>query len=299
MKKGKLDFENLVIYGEAQTEVNPYFLFIEPLKWNKEKHKGHVKSHLHSALFQISIVVSGNIFFKSETIQKIVTEPTVILIPEDNLHSFKFEEPTKGWTVTISQKMIDELLEKYPQAIPNFASVKLIDHLTDNPKFEIINMLCEKIQITKEETGLRDWIFNSSTIGLIVYYINEICAEKGMALFYKKESKEYIHLRKFKKLIRENIDARKKVSDYAFKLGITTTHLNRLCNSLTGNSASQTIYDSIVLEAKKYLKYSTFSVSEIAYILNFKSPSHFSKFFKNQTKISPKFYRVENRKDEV
>ncbi len=294
MKSGKLNVENLVIYGEGHLEVDPYFLFIEPLQWNKEKHNGHVKSHLHSSLFQISIIDGGMIFFKSDTVKKIISEPTIILIPEDHLHSFKFEQPTNGWTVTLSQNILDEILKQHPTAFSDFSSVRLIENLENDHLYKSITDLCEQMQREKSDNGLNNWIFNHSIVGLILYYINKLCEKENTESSYKKESKEYIHLRKFKKLIREKIDARVKVKDYAAQLNITTTHLNRLCNSLTGVSASQTIYNNIILESKKYLEYSTFTVSEIAYILNFKSPSHFSNFFKNQTGLSPKLYRTED-----
>jgi AraC family transcriptional activator of pobA len=92
-------------------------------------------------------------------------------------------------------------------------------------------------------------------------------------------------------MIREEVDAGGKVANYANKIGITPTHLNRVCKQLVNKSALEIMHDNIALEAKKHLMYSTFSVSEIANILNFKDPSHFSKFFKKNTGKSPKFFK--------
>ncbi len=100
------------------------------------------------------------------------------------------------------------------------------------------------------------------------YYINQIRDKIGTDAPNKKESKEYLHLRNFKKRIKEKIDASMKVRDYVAQLNITSTHLNRVCNALTGISASQTIFNYIISESKKYLIHSTFTISEIAYILN-------------------------------
>lgn len=291
MRKSKLNFENIGIYGEDRKEVSPYFLFIESLQWNKEKHKGYIKPHLHSSLFQINIIKGGGVFFKSDTVQKLVTEPTIILIPEDHIHSLKFERPTEGWTLSFSLKIMDELTEKYSSGFSDFNAVRLIENFQDHPTYKIILDLCEKINEGQNEGGAYQSIFNISSIGLMLYYINQLREQIGADTPSKKESKEYFHLRKFKKLIKEKIDASKKVRDYASELNITSTHLNRICNSLTGISASQTIYNNIISESKKYLIHSTFTISEIAYILNFKSPSHFSKFFRNQTELSPKGYR--------
>ena len=92
-------------------------------------------------------------------------------------------------------------------------------------------------------------------------------------------------------MIREEVDAAGKVADYAKKIGITPTNLNRVCQQLVNKSALEIMHDNITLEAKKHLMYTTFSVTEIANILNFKDPSHFSKFFKKNTGKSPKFFK--------
>ena len=291
MKESKLNFKNIGIYGDEGKEVSPYFLFIESLQWNKKKHKGYIKPHLHSSLFQINVIKGGGVFFKADSIQKLITEPTIILIPEDHIHSLKFEQPTEGWTLSFSLNILEELMEKTPAGFSNFNEVRLIENFNNHPTHNIILDLCEQINEEQNDGGVYQSIFNISSIGLILYYINRLGQQIGTDTRNKKESKEFLHLRKFKKLIKGKIDASKKVSEYASELNITSTHLNRICNSLTGISASQTIYNNIISESKKYLIHSTFTISEIAYILNFKSPSHYSKFFRNQTDYSPKGYR--------
>ena len=82
-----------------------------------------------------------------------------------------------------------------------------------------------------------------------------------------------------------------KVSDYAALLHITEKHLNETCKKSRGKTASELIYDRIILEAKRLLLHSDFSNKEIAYFLHFDDPSHFSKFFKNKVGQSPNDFR--------
>ncbi|HHG86644.1 MAG TPA: helix-turn-helix domain-containing protein, partial [Bacteroidetes bacterium] len=82
-----------------------------------------------------------------------------------------------------------------------------------------------------------------------------------------------------------------QVKDYASLLAITEKHLNELCKKSTGKTASELIYDRIVLEAKRLLMHSSMNNKEVAYQLSFDDPSHFSKFFKRKVGISPSGFR--------
>lgn len=48
----------------------------------------------------------------------------------------------------------------------------------------------------------------------------------------------------------------------------------------------------MILEAKNLLKYSTMSIQEISYSLNFPNQSFFGKYFKNHTGQTPSEYRM-------
>ena len=50
----------------------------------------------------------------------------------------------------------------------------------------------------------------------------------------------------------------------------------------------------MILEAKTLLKYSTMSVQEIAYYLNFPNQSFFGSYFKRNTGMSPSQYKAQN-----
>ena len=98
-------------------------------------------------------------------------------------------------------------------------------------------------------------------------------------------------VRKFHQLIDENFSTMHKVKAYADKLSITPNHLNDISKQTTGNTALGLIQDRITLEAKRYLLHSDLNSKQIAFELNFNDPSYFSRFFKQQTKLSPESYR--------
>ncbi|WP_051568259.1 AraC family transcriptional regulator [Crocinitomix catalasitica] len=92
--------------------------------------------------------------------------------------------------------------------------------------------------------------------------------------------------RKFRQLLQKQFRSLKKVKDYSAILNISDKQLNETVKKHTGQSVSSIIYGQIILEAKRLLQ-TQISTKETAYALNFEDPSHFSKFFKSQTGLSP------------
>lgn len=83
----------------------------------------------------------------------------------------------------------------------------------------------------------------------------------------------------------------KSIAHYARELNITTVHLNRICQAAVGKSALQVVDEFLFLEAEKYLKHTDYSISEVAYRLNFEDPAYFSRFFSKYAGVSPKVFR--------
>lgn len=96
---------------------------------------------------------------------------------------------------------------------------------------------------------------------------------------------------RFRVALEQNFPKLLKVSDYAALLHVSRSHLNEDLRQHTGRTASDHIHDRILLEAKRLLVYSSFTVSEIAYQLRFQDPSYFGRFFRRRTGESPGAFR--------
>jgi len=95
---------------------------------------------------------------------------------------------------------------------------------------------------------------------------------------------------KFRRALKENFKDLKKVKEYAELLNFTERALNDLAKAHAGKSASEIIYNQLIMEAKRLLR-TGISVKETAYALQFDDPGHFSKFFKNKTGSSPSDFK--------
>lgn len=88
-------------------------------------------------------------------------------------------------------------------------------------------------------------------------------------------------------LLDQHFTAEHQVQFYAAALHTTPKTLNEACKQIMGHTASDVIFDRLILEAQRLLMHSSLSTKEIAYFLNYQDPSHFSKFFKKRTGKSP------------
>lgn len=83
----------------------------------------------------------------------------------------------------------------------------------------------------------------------------------------------------------------RKVDHYAKLIGITPKHLAHIIKKTTGKYPSEWLENYAVLESKKLLRSTDESIQNISYDLNFATPSHFVKFFKARTGMTPKEFR--------
>lgn len=100
-------------------------------------------------------------------------------------------------------------------------------------------------------------------------------------------------VRRFNRLIDDMSNFDRFVKEYAEKLYVTPNYLNERVKQYTGYSASYWINEKIVLESKRLLKQTVLTSSQISKKLQFKDGTHFSRFFKSQTGLTPKQYRYE------
>ncbi len=97
--------------------------------------------------------------------------------------------------------------------------------------------------------------------------------------------------RRFKNLVSEFYNQEHSVNFYAEKLNISSGYLNNLIKRDIKISAKQFIQNRVILEAKRLLRNTSLSISEIAWKLNFNDDSYFIRAFKSKTGFTPKFYR--------
>lgn len=96
---------------------------------------------------------------------------------------------------------------------------------------------------------------------------------------------------KYREMIDKNFIKERQVQFYATQLGVCPNYMNVLTRKFLGKSALELINERTVLEIKRMLLRSDFTISEIAYRLGFNELSYFSRFFRLKTGMTPQKFR--------
>ena len=101
------------------------------------------------------------------------------------------------------------------------------------------------------------------------------------------------YFRQFMQLLGEHYTRERSVGFYARQMCITPKYLTTLIKRVSGKSVSEWIDSYVILEAKTLLKYSSKSIQEIAYRLNFPNQSFYGSYFKRIAAMSPTQYKAQ------
>lgn len=95
----------------------------------------------------------------------------------------------------------------------------------------------------------------------------------------------------FTTLVERDFARPRQISDYATELGVTPTHLTRVCRATCGRGALDILSDRKLYEARRRLTETREPVKDIAASLGFASAAYFTRAFRAETGMSPTEFR--------
>ncbi|MFP5041289.1 helix-turn-helix domain-containing protein [Parasediminibacterium sp. JCM 36343] len=103
--------------------------------------------------------------------------------------------------------------------------------------------------------------------------------------------KEPFILQNLKNYIETHFKTKHSASEYADLLFISPKALAKITKAHFNKTLTNLISERIIIEAKRELYLTSKTVKEIAYTLGYEDEHYFSRFFKNNTDVSPQLYR--------
>ncbi|SOD90312.1 helix-turn-helix domain-containing protein [Spirosoma fluviale] len=277
------------LYGEANTRPDAEYLFSELLETRSQSFDWVIQPHIHARLFQVFFVETGQFNFQEATRTRQLTGPCLLLIPPTALHGFVYNSDVRGRILTLSDALIDTL---FPGGSPVAAMLGSLQCLS------IVQEPYSARRVSELIKAIHDELFDDQPEKRMML---QSCLQQFFLVVYRlwQQSEQTSagtnnlslhYFRKFQQRVRQ-VGTTHTIAQLADDLAITPVHLNRICQAVSGKSASQLVQVHILDEARKYLTYTTYSVSEIAYLLHFEYPNYFAKFFRKHTGLSPSEFR--------
>lgn len=101
----------------------------------------------------------------------------------------------------------------------------------------------------------------------------------------------------FRNTLENKFRSIKTVSGYASVMSISERKLNKALTAVLGKTAKELIDERIILEAKRMLAHTNYSIKEIGFELGFDEPTNFIKYFRKQEGKTPVEFRIFFQKD--
>lgn len=280
MAKHPSNVQNYSLFGES-THL-PDVLHCETIADRSVLHDWELAPHRHARLHQVLLVEKGGGSVTLDGKAHQLKQGSMVNVPPNHVHSFKFEKDTRGWVTTLADELMDELLVGVgtQRSEINQATVLQSD------AFMVKTVQQIWLEFSSQEKARALMLRGLSGV-LLAWVARQLAA----ASIGDAQANDSVLVQRFKALIEQNFASHWKVSQYAKALSISPTHLRRLTRATNGMSALRMIEARLMREARRNLAYTNLSISSIAYTLGFSDPAYFSRVFARDAGISPKAFR--------
>lgn len=248
----------------------------------KEKIK-KTHPHKHDEYYEMIFLQQGEGFHTIETKRYVVEAPDFYFLNPGQLHYWQFTSIPKGYVLLFKESEFDPVKESI--------LIELIRRLSDKTRIklegsEVIFSLLNELE--------QEYKKNSFYTREIIHGLLKVLVGR---LLQSSETKPDNPLQypgrfdKFLQLLAKECPRMSKVHQFADTLNMTPQNLNAICRRQMDKSAGELIHAQMMLEAKRYILHTDYSINEIADLLFFSDTSNFVKFFRKSEGATPLQFR--------
>ena len=282
------------LYGDPPDGQAFDFIHVETIASRSAINDWLIRAHRHRDLFQILVIVRGGGEMTFEASIKPFTAPCIIVVAPRMAHGFRFHaNVTDGWVMSFSDDVASRLGERSGDAIAQLNAMAAEPLMAFDPARDggRLVRLCQDLH--QESFLARDGhkLAMRALLALIAIEIARQSASRArsgsMTLMPADTTVEAL-----KRLVEENFQNERQIGFYASALAMTPDRLNDHVKRATGVTAGHLIRQRVLTEAKRELVFTGRPIHDIAYALGFTDPSHFARFFRKQTGMTPQDFRA-------
>jgi AraC family transcriptional activator of pobA len=219
------------------------------------------------------------------------TNGTVVFVSKEQVQSFDIKPGNSGYLIFFT----DDFLEKNEVGYKNLSHTWLYNYHVSIPKIQVNAELREHffdiIEKIYQEYKAGNKFAQTEVIKTLLYLLLIKSERIKRELIDHNALNRSSLIFEFIDLTREKISESRNAKDYAKHMKISYKHLNNICKQCLNKTSKEFIDEYIVIEAKRSLISTDYTVKEITGMLGFDEPTNFVKYFKKHTGFSPAGFR--------
>jgi AraC family transcriptional activator of pobA len=279
------------LYGEHEHWLTPDMVHCESIAARSRLHNWQIKPHQHHGLFQLLYLKGGTAKIRLDDRYHEMQAGQILMVPQMCIHGFRFARNAIGYVVTLAYPLIHKISQPVGGGLITLTSPR-IHRLGDDPESGYIDIAFSTLDREYKRNARYRNLFIESLLGTILVWLSRHSLDRAPD-HAQDAGRGEGHFGHFCHLIEECYAKHYSVAYYAKRIGITAAHLNVLCRQAVDRSALELIHERVLLEAKRNLVYTSMTISVVSYSLGFPDPAYFTRFFKRQTGLSPKEFRLQ------
>jgi AraC family transcriptional activator of pobA len=279
------------LYGDPPDDQAFDFIHVETIASRSSMHDWLIRAHRHRNLFQILVIETGGGEMTFEAATLPFDAPVAILVPPTVAHGFRFRaRETDGWVVSFTEDVAASLRSGDALKRLKALAADPVLPLDRVPEMKRLSALCADLN---EESFLAREGFRLAMRGLLALIAIEVArlaasrARTGAVTLVAVDST----VDALRKLVDEHFRQQRLISFYAKRLNMTPDRLNDHVKRVSGVTAGHLIRQRVLTEAKRQLVFTGQPIQQISHDLLFADPSHFARFFRKQTGMTPQEFR--------
>jgi AraC family transcriptional regulator, transcriptional activator of pobA len=288
------------LYGESMPQASTVTwtnsFHLERIPDRSSHFNWEIEPHVHDSFLQIFVLTKGSGEITLNGITSKLTSPVLIIIPAQNVHSFRFAKDTDGPVITAAQQPLEALAQSI---MPELTQVLARPYLgEDSHSDAALHNLLAAIDYEWRTHSFGHAAAGLSLLATLLLHaqrhagLDNLVGHIQHGLAGHLPARAHSTVDKFKRLVNEQFKSAQSVASYANRLGVSAGQLTRVTKQVLGLTALEVINVRLIFEAERELTYTADSIKQIAAKLGFEDEAYFSRFFKKETGQSPKTFRA-------
>jgi AraC family transcriptional regulator, transcriptional activator of pobA len=230
-----------VLYREFEDNLNADWVHCEPIRSRSRLRNYKIQPHRHENLFQILHLTSGQAEIMVDDARNTLDAPSIITLPPTVVHGYRFSADVGGTVLTLFEKRLAHILEAADGVENTFRQVQIVslEERQDLAQALATDIACISTEFGGRAPGRLGII--EARLALVLVALHRMQA-MGLQAERGPGNRALHHVMRFRQLVDGDFRSHEPIEAYAGKLGITSTHLNRICSEHLGDTALGIIY---------------------------------------------------------